>query len=155
MLMKINFFGKEFFNYKVEKKNSMLKPVEPVPKIEPLKQTDRDTVTFSQDGMLMNTKNLLTRRINVTLNVCSEIVDKYETLDELEKYDYSGNIFMVKEFQARLETFLSLLEKRTSKSGLEDLFEQIELYFYKIDLNLPRIFEEISAATSKNKKGLI
>ena len=106
----------------------MIKPVEPVPKIEPLKQTDRDTVTFSQDGMLMNTKNLLTRRINVTLNVCSEIVDKYETLDELEKYDYSGNIFMVKEFQARLETFLSLLEKRTSKSGLEDLFEQIELY---------------------------
>ena len=153
--MKINFFGKEFFNYKVEKKNSMLKPVEPVPKIESLKQTDRDTVTFSQDGMLMSTKNLLTRRINVTLNVCSEIVDKYETLDELEKYDYSGNIFMVKEFQARLETFLSLLEKRTSKSGLEDLFEQIELYFYKIDLNLPRIFEEISAATSKNKKGLI
>ena len=64
--MKINFFGKEFFNYKVEKKNSMLKPVEPVSKIEPLKQTDRDTVTFSQDGMLMNTKNLLTRRINVT-----------------------------------------------------------------------------------------
>ena len=83
-----------------------------------------------------------------------EIVDKYETLDELEKYDYSGNIFMVKEFQARLETFLSLLEKRTSKSGLEDLFEQIELYFYKIDLNLPRVFEEISAATSENKKGL-
>ena len=154
MLMKINFFGKEFFNYKVEKKNSMLKPVEPVSKIEPLKQTDRDTVTFSQDGMLMNTKNLLTRRINVTLNVCSEIVDKYETLDELEKYDYSGNIFMVKEFQARLETFLSLLEKRTSKSGLEDLFEQIELYFYKIDLNLPRVFEEISAATNENKKGL-
>ena len=152
--MKINFFGKEFFNYKVEKKNSMLKPVEPVSKIEPLKQTDRDTVTFSQDGMLMNTKNLLTRRINVTLNVCSEIVDKYETLDELEKYDYSGNIFMVKEFQARLETFLSLLEKRTSKSGLEDLFEQIELYFYKIDLNLPRVFEEISAATNENKKGL-
>ena len=132
----------------------MLKPVEPVSKIEPLKQTDRDTVTFSQDGMLMNTKNLLTRRINVTLNVCSEIVDKYETLDELEKYDYSGNIFMVKEFQARLETFLSLLEKRTSKSGLEDLFEQIELYFYKIDLNLPRVFEEISAATNENKKGL-
>lgn len=154
MCMKINFFGKGIFNYSVEKKKSVMKPVEPVSRIEPLKQTDRDTVTFSQDGMLMNTKQLLTRRINVTLKVCRETVEKYETLDEIEKYNYSSNIFMVKEFQARLETFLNLLEKRTSKSSLEDLFEQIELYFYKIDLNLPIIFEEISAAMTENKKGL-
>lgn len=154
MFMKINFWGKRFLDYTIERKNTVLKPVEPISKIEPLKPVCRDTVTFSAEGLLMSSKSLLIQRINATLNICKSLVDKYETFDQLQQYEKSSDIFMVKEFQARLETFLSLLDKRTTQDGLEDLFEQIEFYFYKIDVNLPRIIESINGNEKENKKGL-
>lgn len=155
MFMKLNLIGKIFGGYKVEKKNASLKPIEPVSKIEKMKSVNRDTVTFSAEGMLMSNKQIFEQRIKAAMNLCNSLIDRYNNFDEYEKHEHISSICIVKEFNARLETFLNLLEKRTSKDGLEDLFEKIEIYFYRIDMMLPEIAQEINGVEIENKKGLI
>lgn len=154
MFMKLNLIGKIFGSYKVEKKNTSLKPIEPILKVEKIKKVNRDTVTFSSEGMLMSNKQIFKQRIKVAMNLCASLIDRYDNFGEYEKHEHIGSICIVKEFNARLETFLNLLEKRTSKEGLEDLFEKIEVYFYRIDMTLPDIAQEINGVELENKKGL-
>lgn len=145
--MRITLFGKTIGKYKTERNSSTLKPIEPVSRIEPLKSVNRDTVTFSDEGLLMNSKSIMKKRVNAALEVCNGLIDKYDKLDDLEYKSNIGinHISLVKEFKGRLETFIRLLDSRTSKDGLLDLLEQIELYFYRIDTSLPIIIEEINS----------
>lgn len=152
--MHIKFLGKILDKYKVEKKQTNLKPVEPVSRVEPQKRVDRDTVTFSEEGLLISSKNVAIQRVNAALDVCNRLIEKYEAIDDLEYKGGIGfsHISLVKEFKSRLETFIRLLQTRTSKDGLQDLLEQIELYFYRIDTSLPDIIDEISSIYEENKK---
>lgn len=152
--MKLNLIGRIFNGYKVERKNTSTQPIEPINRVEKIKPVNRDTVTFSEEGLLMSNKQLLERRIQAAMNVCSGLIDRYDNFDEFQKHEHITSICIVKEFNARLETFQNLLSKRTSKSSLEDLFEQIEIYFYRIDMTLPNIIDEINGIEIENKKGL-
>ena len=145
--MRINIFRKPLDKIQVTKTNTTLKPIEPISKIEPLRPVNRDTVTFSDEGILLSKKEQAVKRIGQTLEVCKNLIEKYQLISDSE-YKIHGtgfeNISLVKEYKARLETFLRMLESRTSKDGLIDLLDNIESYFYRLDTYLPFIIDEIN-----------
>lgn len=143
--MRLRVFGKLNDKYKIENDNSTLKPIEPLSRIDSLKPLD--TVTSDQESFLLDEKKNIIKEINDVLNACNELIKKYNLISDMDyKVHGSGfsNVALIKEFKARLETFLRMLESRTFIDGLNDLLDDICTYLYRIGMDLPFISDEIN-----------